>query len=74
YTVTGGLRPAALSVRQGYLPLGLAQNVRLKCDVAEGQAITWADAEVDQTSAAYKLRREVEEQAIPNLQVFDPGV
>lgn len=60
YTVTGGLRPAELSVREGYLPLGLAQNVRLLNPVAEGQPVRWSDVEIDQTTAACRLRREIE--------------
>ena len=60
YTVTGGLRPAKLSVREGYLPLGLAQNVRLLNPVAEGQPVRWSDVEIDQTTAACRLRRQTE--------------
>ena len=30
YTVSGGVRPSGISVANGYLPLGLAQNARLK--------------------------------------------
>lgn len=60
YTVTGGLRPAKLSVASGYLPLGLAQNVRLLNPVAAGAPVRWTDVEIDTTTAAYRLRREVE--------------
>ncbi|MFT6773418.1 MAG: putative homoserine dehydrogenase-like protein [Paracoccaceae bacterium] len=64
YCVSGGLRPAALSVRGGLLPLGLSHGARLLRPVADGQPVRWADVEVDTTSAAYRLRREVEADAI----------
>lgn len=60
YTVSGGLRPASTSVAQGNLPLGLAHNVTLRSDVAEGAPVTWADVEIDETTDAYRLRKEVE--------------
>ena len=60
YTVAGGLRPAFKSVEGGYLPLGLAHNVKLINDVADGVPVTWADVEIDETSEAFRLRREVE--------------
>ncbi len=60
YTVTGGLRPAKDSIKAGYLPLGLAHNVRLKNDIEDGQPITYADVEIDETTTAYKLRRWME--------------
>ncbi len=63
YTVSGGLRPAKTSVAAGMLPLGLAHNVKLLRNVPDGQPVTWADVEADQTSAAYKLRREMEQDA-----------
>lgn len=60
YTVSGGLRPASLSVAKGYLPLGLAHNVTLRKDVAENAPVTWDDVEIDTTSDAYRLRKQVE--------------
>jgi predicted homoserine dehydrogenase-like protein len=64
-TVAGGLRPAAVSVREGYVPLGLTQNVRLLRPVAEATAVTWADVEVDTSTSAYRLRREIEKKVQP---------
>ena len=61
YTVAGGLRPAAVSVREGWLPLGLAHGVRLKNDVKEGQPVGRADVDLDPGLAAVKLRRQMEE-------------
>jgi len=60
YTVSGGLRPASISVAEGHLPLGLAHNVKLLNPIKEGAVVTWADVEADTTSAAYKLRKEME--------------
>lgn len=60
YTVSGGLRPARTSVAGGYVPLGMAHGVKLIRDVAEGAPVTWDDVEIDTTTDAYKLRRDVE--------------
>jgi len=60
YTVSGGLRPAPLSVAKGYLPLGLAHNVTLRRDVAENTPVTWDDVEVDTETEAFRLRKQVE--------------
>jgi predicted homoserine dehydrogenase-like protein len=60
YTVTGGLRPAAASVEAGYLPLGLAHNVRLKTAIADGVPIRFDDVDIDETTTAYTLRRWME--------------
>ena len=62
YTVTGGLRPAKASLAAGYLPLGLAHNVKLKNDIADGTLVTWSDVEIDETTTAFKLRRWMETQ------------
>ena len=61
YTVTGGLRPGKASLAAGYLPLGLAHNVKLKNDIADGVPIKFSDVDVDQTTTAYKLRKWMEE-------------
>lgn len=60
YTVTGGLRPAQASLQAGYLPLGLAHDVKLKNPIADGAPITFADVEIDETTTAYKLRKWME--------------
>jgi len=60
YTVSGGLRPASASVAGGYVPLGLAHNVTLLRDVAQGRPVTWDDVKMDKTSDAYRLRKELE--------------
>jgi predicted homoserine dehydrogenase-like protein len=60
YTVTGGLRPAQDSLAAGYLPLGLAHNVKLKRAIADGEPVRFADVEIDETTTAYKLRKWME--------------
>lgn len=60
YTVSGRLAPARTSLAEGYLPLGLAHNVRLTRPVAKGACVTWNDVAVDETSPAVRLRREQE--------------
>jgi predicted homoserine dehydrogenase-like protein len=60
YTVTGGLRPASVSVVSGYLPLGLAHHAKLKNPIKQGQPMTWADVKLDKTTDAYLLRRATE--------------
>ena len=60
YTVWGKLLPAEKSVDMGGLPLGLAHNVKLVRAVRKGQSLSWADVAMDQTTQAYKVRREME--------------
>ena len=64
YTVSGGLRPAVSSVRQGNVPLGLAHNVPLIRPVKAGTTITWDDINIDRTTDAYRLRTQMEEQLL----------
>jgi len=60
FCVWGKQTPAEVSLARGLLPLGLAHNVRLKRDIAEGGALAWADVEVDANDVAVKVRREME--------------
>ncbi|QFZ84464.1 flagellar biosynthesis protein FlgA [Variovorax paradoxus] len=60
YTVWGKLLPAERSLRLGGLPLGLAHNVKLVRPVKKGQSLSWADVAMDTTTAAYRLRQEME--------------
>jgi predicted homoserine dehydrogenase-like protein len=60
YTVVGKLMPGVDSLRIGALPLGLAHGVKLRRAVAAGQPVRWLDVEVDESSPAVKLRREME--------------
>jgi predicted homoserine dehydrogenase-like protein len=60
FCVWGRQTPAEQSLKQGYLPLGLAQNVRLKRDVAEGEPLRWIDVAYDPNDLAVRVRREME--------------
>src|SRR4051812_13808284 len=52
YTVVGRLMPAADSLAQRCLPLGLAHGWKLLRPVAAGQVVRWADVAVDAKSTA----------------------
>ena len=60
YCVWGRLMPSAASLAQGALPLGLAQGVRLKRAVGQGQSLAWSDVEIDATEPAAAFRLEME--------------
>lgn len=60
FCVWGKQTPADVSLDRGLLPLGLAHNVKLKHDIAEGGAVRWADVDYDATDIAVKVRREME--------------
>lgn len=66
YTVWGKLLPAGRSISAGGLPLGLAHGIRVVRPVRQGQSLSWDDVEVDTSTSAYAVRREME-----NL--FRPG-
>lgn len=61
FCVWGKQTPASASLEHGYLPLGLAHNVKLKNDIAEGQRVKWSDVDFDANDVAVKVRREMEE-------------
>ncbi|MEI7738228.1 MAG: Gfo/Idh/MocA family oxidoreductase [Betaproteobacteria bacterium] len=60
YTVWGKLLPATTSKKIGGLPLGLAQQVKLIRPVSKGQHLTWDDVDIDKSTQAYKIRKEME--------------
>jgi predicted homoserine dehydrogenase-like protein len=62
FTVSGKLLPAERSLAIGALPLGLAHEVKLLRPVAAGQVLSWTDVALDEGSAAYRLRREMEQR------------
>ena len=61
YTVVGRLMPAADSLAQGALPLGLAHGWKMLRPVAAGQAVRWSDVAVDTNATAVRVRREMEQ-------------
>ena len=60
FCVWGKQVPAARSLDDGLLPLGLAHGVTLTCDIAEGACLTWTDVAYDPNDSAVKVRREME--------------
>jgi predicted homoserine dehydrogenase-like protein len=52
--------PAADSLAQGCLPLGLAHGWKLTKPVAAGQVVKWSDVAVDGNATAVRFRREME--------------
>ena len=42
------------------LPIGLAHGVTLKNAVARDRPVTWSDVDIDETSQAVRVRREME--------------
>jgi predicted homoserine dehydrogenase-like protein len=60
FCVWGKQTPAERSLDEGYLPLGLAQNVKLKRDIAEGERLKWDDVDYNPSDFAVKTRREME--------------
>jgi predicted homoserine dehydrogenase-like protein len=65
FCVWGKQTPAAASLDAGYLPLGLAHNVKLKRDVARGERLKWADVAYDASAPEVKFRREMETAFAP---------
>jgi predicted homoserine dehydrogenase-like protein len=60
FCVWGKQTAAETSLRDDLLPLGLAHNVKLKRDIAQGAALKWSDVDYDVADTAVKVRREME--------------
>ncbi|TDR88160.1 NAD(P)H-dependent oxidoreductase [Enterovirga rhinocerotis] len=60
FCVWGKQTPAEASLREGYLPLGLSHNVKLKTAIKAGERLKWSDVEIDETDVAVTTRREME--------------
>lgn len=60
YTVYGKLMQTTDSLRMHALPIGLAHNMVLKHDVAQGAVVTWNDVDYDATKQAVVFRKEQE--------------
>lgn len=61
FMVHGKLAPARASLAAEALPIGLAHGCRLVNDVPAGAVLGWADAALDDSVLAVKLRRELQE-------------
>jgi predicted homoserine dehydrogenase-like protein len=73
YTVVGRLMPAADSLAQGCLPLGLAHGWKVLRPVAAGQPVRWSDVAFDANATAVKLRREMESSVAPGSGISPYG-
>ena len=60
FCVWGKQTPAERSLKEGFLPLGLAHKVKLKQDVAQGARLKWSDVDYDANDLGVKIRREME--------------
>jgi len=60
YCVWGKQVPAASSLSHAWLPLGLAQNVRLNRPVPAGTSVRWSDVTISADDPAVAFRREME--------------
>jgi predicted homoserine dehydrogenase-like protein len=68
FCVWGKQQPADVSLENDLLPLGVAHNVKLKRDIAQGVALKWSDVACDPNDTAVKVRREMEAAfARPNV-------
>ena len=56
YTVWGKLYPAAKSVAENALPIGLAHQVKLTSDIRAGHTICWSDVAIDKDNSAVQMR------------------
>ena len=63
YTVYGKLVPAARSLRERALPIGLAHGVRLRRAVPAGAILSTEDVTLDASALAVRVRREMLEAA-----------
>ncbi|MCJ2126642.1 NAD(P)H-dependent oxidoreductase [Methylobacterium sp. J-077] len=67
FCVWGRQIPAALSLAEGYLPLGLAHQVALIRDVPMGEGVRWTDVAFCKDDPVIALRREMEAAFDPRL-------
>jgi predicted homoserine dehydrogenase-like protein len=65
FCVYGKLAPAATSLAQDALPIGLAHGVTLLRSIKAGQIVTWQDVEIDPDRPAVRARREMEARFAP---------
>ena len=61
-TVWGKLIPAKKSLKLNALPIGLANKLKLKNDIVEGNIITWHDVEFNINDETISYRKKMENQ------------
>ena len=52
--------PAATSLKEGALPIGLAHRVKLRHDVPHGAVVRWSDVEFDAGNDTLTTRKAME--------------
>jgi predicted homoserine dehydrogenase-like protein len=62
FCVWGKQTPAKTSLKEGYLPLGLAHKVKLNRNIAVGDRLRWSDVDYDPKDATVTFRREMESE------------
>ena len=67
YCVWGKLVPAERSLREGALPIGLAQNVTLKRALKAGDVVSWSDVAFKEGDPTVAYRRAMEDAERPKL-------
>lgn len=72
FTVWGKCAPAETSLAAGAVPIGLAQNIKLKRPLKVGATVRWDDVEFDDKEETYLFRREMEAQFAPKLPAAKP--
>ena len=65
FCVWGKQLPAADSLAQNALPLGLAADLRLRNDVDVGDILTFGDVEIDNADEALRARQDMVKQFQP---------
>jgi predicted homoserine dehydrogenase-like protein len=66
FCVYGKLAPAAASLAQDALPIGLAHGVALTRAIKAGEVVTWQGVEIDRSRPAVLTRREMEARFAPD--------
>ena len=67
YTVSGQLMPAACSLQENALPMGLTHRTRLVNAIGKGHVVRWSDVAVDDSDPAVRLRLDMESLYHPTL-------
>jgi predicted homoserine dehydrogenase-like protein len=64
YTVHGMIDLAEVARRERYLPLGLADGVRVTRDLELGDPLTYDSVDLDESALVVRLKREQDAQAV----------
>ncbi|MEO1226494.1 MAG: SAF domain-containing protein [Pseudomonadota bacterium] len=62
-TVNGRLVSAQQSLTEDWLPIGLAHGTQMRAPVDKDQPLRWSDVDIDDSSPAAALRRDLEAEA-----------